>query len=87
MLVEQPLTGQRAFVQVKSSATPAMLDDYIARFASWPDCDRLVFVCHSPTPALAARAATANVELWFADKIASKVMQAGILDRLIKRAR
>lgn len=87
LLAEQPLTGERAFVQVKSSATPAVLDDYMERFASWSDCDRFFFVCHSPSTALAKRVDAPNVELWFAEEIAAKTVRAGLFDWLIERVR
>jgi len=32
LIMEEPTTGERAFVQVKSKATQAILDDYLDRF-------------------------------------------------------
>ena len=32
LILEQPTTGERAFVQVKSKASQSTLDDYIGRF-------------------------------------------------------
>ncbi|MFZ2029684.1 MAG: restriction endonuclease [Vitreimonas sp.] len=89
LLVEQIATNERAFVQVKSSATPAVLDDYIERFRAYPGVDRMVFACHSPSPALIARAAAATerVDLWLADTLAQKAVRAGLFDWLIEQAR
>lgn len=89
LLVEQIATGERAFVQVKSTATPAVLDDYIERFRAYAGADRMVFACHSPSPALAKRCAEArdHVDLWFADTLARKAVRAGLFDWLIERVR
>jgi hypothetical protein len=48
MIVEQPLTGETAFVQVKASSRQAELDDYIERFKSNGRFDRFMFVCAAP---------------------------------------
>lgn len=48
--VEQIAPQERAFVQVKSSATPAVLADYVERFGACAGADRVVFACHSPPP-------------------------------------
>lgn len=89
LLVEQIATGERAFVQVKSSATPAVLDDYIDRFRAYPGVDRMVFACHSPSTALTAHKATppAGADLWFAETLAHKAVRAGLFDWLIERVR
>lgn len=90
LLIEQRATGERAFVQVKSSATPAVLNKYVACFEKdWPDCDRMIFVCHSPSRPLAARAndKIPDVDLWFGDTLARKAVEAGLLGWLIDRAR
>lgn len=88
LLVEQIATGERAFVQVKSQATPAVLQDYIERYRNYPDCSRLFFVCHSPSPALERlRDVPADVDLWFKDRLTRKVLQSGLLDWVIDRVR
>ncbi len=89
LLIEQIATNERAFVQVKSRAAPDVLDDYIERFRAYGGADRMVFACHSPTPALIARAAAATerVDLWLADTLAQKAVRAGLFDWLIEQAR
>jgi hypothetical protein len=64
-----------------------VLNDYVDRFRAYPDCDRMVFACHSPSPALAAHAPIDKVQLWLADALAAKALHAGLLDWLIERVR
>lgn len=87
LLIEQAATGERAFVQVKSRATPAVLRDYVERFAGYPDCSRMFFVCHSPSPAQRLVTPPDGVELWFVETLADKALRSGLLDWLIERAR
>lgn len=42
-----PSTAERAFVQVKSQATRASLDDYVGRLAEAEAYDRMFFVWHT----------------------------------------
>lgn len=89
LLVEQVITGERAFVQVKSRASAQVLDDYAKRFRAYPGVGRMFFVCHSPARSLLERAASPpdGVDLWFADELATKAVQAGLFDWLVERVR
>jgi hypothetical protein len=44
LALEQPATGERAFVQVKSRADSSVFSDYIERFRADPTNDRMLFV-------------------------------------------
>ncbi|MBA3835963.1 MAG: hypothetical protein H0X53_09025 [Sphingomonas sp.] len=48
LLIEQPLTGERASVQVKSAADQRTFDANIASFEASGAASRFFFVCHSP---------------------------------------
>lgn len=89
LLVEQIATNQRAFVQVKSRASAAVLDDYKKRYSAMHGVDRLVFVCHSPDAGLRARLGNEPdfVNLWFAETIADKAVRAGLFDWIVDRLR
>lgn len=87
LIVEQTATGERAFVQVKSRATPAVFQDYVDRFREYGDCDRMFFICHSPKGSLRQHACPPAVEMWFADTIARKAVRAGQYDWLVQRIR
>jgi hypothetical protein len=86
LLLQQAATGERAFVQVKSRATPEVLTDYVERFRAHA-CDRMFFVCHSPSKGLSAISGSDGVELWFGDALADQVMRAGLFDWLVQRIR
>ena len=78
---------ERAFVQVKSRATPAVFNDYVERFRAYEGCSRMFFVCHSPTAALNATTPPEGVDLWRTDTLAEKALRAGLFDWLIERVR
>lgn len=81
ILLQQPATGERAFVQVKSSARQAVLDDYVERFRSNGTFDRMFFVCHSPQGALRANASE-RVHVWSGELLATAAVKAGLFDWL-----
>lgn len=83
LVVEQLATGERAFVQVKSRATQAVLDDYLARFES-SGLDRMFFICHSPKGDLAAHDSKVAY-VWTGRELAEKVIRAGLFGWLMER--
>lgn len=85
LLLDHPLTGERAFVQVKSQATQAVLDDYLQR-ARASQCDRFFFVCHSPNDPLMVPDARQQ-HLWTGTRLAEVTVKAGLFDWLVTRAR
>ena len=84
LIYEQAVTGERAFVQVKSAASAAVLRDYIARFRADPTFDRMFFVCHSPSGAMTSEP---GVHLWLGETLADQAVRAGLFDWLIAKAR
>ncbi|MCB4803402.1 hypothetical protein QO001_003063 [Methylobacterium brachiatum] len=83
LVVEQPATGERGFVQVKSRATQAVLADSIAAYRTSDGYARMFFVCHSPVGALAADGP--DVHLLTGGELARRSVEAGLLDWLIER--
>ena len=47
LILSQPTTGDTAWVQIKSMASQAGLDNYLDRFRRDGSCNRFFFVCHS----------------------------------------
>jgi hypothetical protein len=82
-VVAQAATGERAFVQVKSRASQAVLDDYLARFEA-SGLDRMFFICHSPTTDLIAHD-DPRVHIWANRELAAKINAAGLFEWLIER--
>lgn len=85
LFVEQPATGERARVQVKSRAGQAVLDDYVAR-SDANACDRMFFLCHTPEGALDA-GGRGDVHVWSGRALAEKVVAAGLTPWVIAQAR
>lgn len=84
LALEQPSTGERAFVQVKSKASVGVLNDYVARFRADPRYQRMFFVCHSPQGTLPQPKDPA-VHVWVGPQLARMTVQAGLFDWLIER--
>lgn len=76
MDVENPATKERAFVQVKASASQAELDDYISRFQNREHYSRMIFAVHSPKGAL--RASDANAQFWDGPRLAELAVRLGL---------
>lgn len=88
LLIEQPLTAERASVQVKSSAGQRTFDTNIAAFDASEVASRFFFVCHSPLGSLSVPPPFADrVHLWTLDKLAAKAVDHGLTDWLIEKAR
>ncbi len=85
LVLEQPTTSETAFVQVKSKAGQAVLDDYIGRFRRSGTYDRMFFICHSPTGTLSIND-MAGVHIWVGDRLADASVKAGLFDWLTKRS-
>jgi len=77
--VENLAAAEIAFVQVKSSATQAVLDDYIKRFNARRDrYARMIFAVHSPGGRLALPKNTPSVQIWEDGRIANLVVRLGL---------
>lgn len=89
LLVEQAATNERAFVQVKSRATAQVFDEYVTRFNTYGDVNRLIFACHSPAASLVNRARVPMPphDIWLTETIAEKAITSGLFGWLIDRAR
>lgn len=85
LYVEQPATGERAMVQVKSRAGQSVLDDYVAR-SDANSCDRMFFLCHSPEGGLDA-GGRGDVHVWSGRALAEKVVAAGLTPWVIAQVR
>jgi hypothetical protein len=75
-----PSTGERAFVQVKSTTNQAELDSYINRIRDGP-YDRMFFVHHSGNVATSDQ----RVRVIGPERLAEMVVDAGLIDWLIRK--
>lgn len=88
LLIEQPLTGERASVQVKSAADQRTFASNIAAFEASGAASQFFFVCHSPRGSLTLPPDSRDrVHLWTLDKLAATAVDHGLTDWLIEKAR
>ena len=86
LLLDNPTTKEAAWVQVKSSATQAVLDDYLERFHRDGSAQRFYFICHSPIGNLSLPPSP-HLHLWTSVELARSALAAGLLEWLIDRTR
>lgn len=85
LILEQPTTGERAFVQVKARATAAVLSEYIELCRTSGAYDRMIFVCpdyRGGTPPDTG----INLHLWVGQQLAEMAIKAGLYEWLIARS-
>jgi hypothetical protein len=85
LVLAQPSIGERAFVQVKSSADQTALSRYIEAFETDASFDRMFFVCHSPSGPLQG-VGSKPVHVWTGDTIARQAVAAGLFEWLMQKA-
>ncbi len=84
LILEQPATCEKAFVQVISKAGQTVLDNYVARFRRSGMYQRMFFICHSPKGVLSADG-EARLHVWAGDRLADAAVRAGLFDWLTER--
>jgi hypothetical protein len=84
LVMEQPTTRETAFVQVKSQAGQATVDDYLGRFRR-SGYDRFFFVCHSAQGKLTLPDES-RLHLFEGERLADAAVKNGLYDWLIERS-
>jgi hypothetical protein len=84
LVLKQPISGETAWVQVKSRSSQADLDDYLGRFERHGRFDRFFFIYHSATRPIRMRQQRQH-HLWSVDRIASAAIDQGLLTWLSER--
>jgi hypothetical protein len=85
MMLEQPILGDRAAVQVKSRASQAELDDFVAKADATRDFSHLFFVCHSPDGRLDDPEHRPDLHIWSGRTLAEMVFRVGLVDWTIDK--
>jgi hypothetical protein len=88
LVVEQPFTGERMLVQVKSKADQAVVDDYARRLGARAGEERLLLVCHSSEtqlrePEIAGR----RLQVMAGAEIARRAAASDLVDWVTDRTR
>lgn len=84
LLVEHFVLAQTAFVQVKSEASQAVFERYLARYDLNPLWSRFIFACHSPSGELSC--ARDDVMIWTRRRLAELVFRHGLVDWIVARS-
>jgi hypothetical protein len=77
LALEQPATGERAAVQVKSQASQSVLNGYIKQFDAAGNYSRLFFVCH--TASALSPPARPDV-VWQGKTLSAMVLRLGLAE-------
>jgi hypothetical protein len=84
LVLKQPISGETAWVQVKSRSSQAEFDDYLARFERNRRFDHFFFIYHSATTPIRIRKQRQH-HLWSVDRTASAAIDQGLLTWLSER--
>jgi restriction endonuclease len=85
LALEQPITGERAAVQVKSRARQNAVNDFIDRVDEIGTFDRVFFVCHHPIGTLSMPIDRRDAQLWSGDELARTALRLGLSDWIIEK--
>ena len=80
-----PVTGRRAFVQIKSKSNMRDFQDYIKQYGGIEEFDEMYFVVHTIDNFSAEWQNTLDIKLWDVDKLAELVVNSGLISWLIKK--
>ncbi len=84
--LEEPMTGARYQVQIKSQASKSDFEKYASKF-SGEDFKKLYFVVHSPIGDWTTKRTMKNIELLLPKQIAQRVIDFGLTNWLMKKIR
>ena len=88
LILEQPITGETTWVQVKTGSSQSELLDYVQRFQTNGCFDRFVFACASPRDELHLSDYHAGkLAIWTGSALAERAISSGLLDWLTTRSR
>lgn len=85
LILEQPTTGERGAIQVKSAATQKQLDQFINDADETGSYDRLFFACHSPKGRLAMPPDRSDIHVWAERELATVALRVGLADWVIEK--
>jgi hypothetical protein len=86
LTLTQAITGETAWVQIKSKANQADLNDYLGRFRREGSSDRFFFICHSAAGSLNLPS-EARLHLWTAERVADAAIDIGLFNWLMERTK
>lgn len=81
-----PVTGNRAFVQIKSKSNMAVFEDYIEQYKSMKEFNEMYFVVHTTDKSFNRWQDTPDIKLWDVKKLSKLVVNSGLINWLIKKS-
>jgi len=81
--LENPVTGERSFAQVKAQTTQKTLDEYVERFARDAGYKQMFFVCHTAKGRLEPD--NPDVFVWTGPKVAEMAVKTGLTDWILEK--
>lgn len=81
--LENPVTGERSFAQVKAQANQKTLNNYVERFARDAGYKQMFFVCHTAKEDLEAD--DPDVFVWMGSKVAEMAVKTGLTDWVLEK--
>lgn len=81
-----PVTGNRAFVQIKSKSSRGVFESYIKQYRSMDEFDEMYFVVHTADKSLSEWQDEPDIKLWDVTKLSNLVVNSGLISWLIKKA-
>jgi hypothetical protein len=81
-----PVTGNRAFVQIKSKSNRDIFEDYIEQYRSMDEFNEMYFVVHTTDNSLDEWKDEPDIKLWDVEKLSKLVVNSGLVSWLIKKA-
>lgn len=85
MVVEQPITAERAAVQIKSAADQKQLSGFIEQCDAAGTFDRLFFICHSPRGKLQVPQGRPDIHVWSTPELAQTILRHGLADWVVEK--
>ncbi|MDY6896353.1 MAG: hypothetical protein SVO01_13200 [Thermotogota bacterium] len=82
-----PVTGKRAFVQVKSTSDLSTFQEYVDQFKNMNQYDEMYFVVHSPKKSLEEYGGDHREKIISVDKIAELSINSGLADWIISKSK
>ncbi|MCB1334849.1 MAG: hypothetical protein KDK26_14670 [Roseivivax sp.] len=81
--LENPVTGERSFAQVKAQTDQKTLDEYVERFSRDVGYKQMFFVCHTAKGKLGAD--SPDVFVWTGPKVAEMAVKTGLTDWVLEK--
>lgn len=81
-----PVSGKRAFVQIKSSSNQDELNEYMEKFEANPTYDEMYYITHTNSEKLVAGHSKKSVKLIGVEDLCRLAIEAGMASWLIEKA-